>query len=585
MPEGQRQKKLGEILVEKKIITQAQLREALEEQKFTKRFLGETLVARKAVTEEQIAKVLSEQLGLAYVDLNEINIEEKAVHLIPEEVSSKYTAMPLFVVHDTLTVAMANPLDVTAIDELQSLSGLRIRPVFACLSAIRDAIDKYYHFVEKEAPAPLEPGAPPQPETGLPLMEPLEAPPPQDVDQVASLKEAASLSPVVNMVNNIIAKATEMSASDIHLEPQRNSLSCRYRIDGVLHAASDIPLNYQAAVISRIKIMANLDIAEKRLPQDGRIRMSVAERDIDLRISTFPTLHGENLVIRILDRSTGILQLKQLGFSESVLKQFSELIMRPYGIVLVTGPTGSGKTTTLYAALSEINTVEKNIITLEDPVEYELRNIRQSQVNVKAGLTFATGLRAIVRQDPDIIMVGEIRDKETADIAIHAALTGHLVFSTLHTNDAPSAATRLIDMGVEPFLISSSVIGILAQRLVRILCPHCKEAYTPSKELLSQLGLDKPNEPNKPKKPNKPFYRPKGCKKCKQRGYTGRSGIYELLIPNERIKELIAQKSSAAVLRNEAVKSGMKTLRDAGLEKIVQGSSSVAEVLRVTEEI
>jgi type IV pilus assembly protein PilB len=599
MPEEQHQKRLGEILIKKGIITEAQLNEVLEEQKFTKRFLAETLVARKLVSEEQIAKILSEQLGLAYVDLSGINIERKAVDLIPEEIAVKYTAMPLFVLHDTLTVAMANPLNVNAVDELQSLSGLRVQPVFACVSAIRNAIDKYYHFKE-EARVSREPGAQLSPEAGPPLPEPLaegevafmdkQARPPQDseftMEQVASLKEAASLSPVVETVNNIITRAVEMSASDIHLEPQRNILNCRYRIDGVLHMMSNIPSNYQAAVISRVKIMASMDIAEKRLPQDGRIRMSTAGRDVDLRISTFPTVHGENLVIRILDRSRGILELEQLGFSKDVVKQFSELIKRPYGIILVTGPTGSGKTTTLYAALNAINNVEKNIITLEDPVEYELTNIRQSQVNVKAGLTFATGLRSIVRQDPDIIMVGEIRDKETADISIHAALTGHLVFSTLHTNDAPSAATRLIDMGVEPFLISSSVIGILAQRLVRILCPYCKKEYTPSKELVLQLGLDSERKNAKTQKRKNVFYKETGCKRCKQRGYIGRTGIYELLIPNERIKELIAQKASAAVLRDEAVKSsGMKTLREAGIEKVVQGVSSVAEVLRVTEEV
>jgi type II secretory ATPase GspE/PulE/Tfp pilus assembly ATPase PilB-like protein len=338
-----------------------------------------------------------------------------------------------------------------------------------------------------------------------------------------------------------------------------------------------IPLEDQAAVISRIKIMANMDIAEKRLPQDGRVRLNAAGRDVDLRLSTFPTIHGENVVIRILDRSGGLLKLGQLGFSSHTAEAFAQLIRRPHGIILVTGPTGSGKTTTLYAALSEINTKDKNIITLEDPVEYELANVRQSQVNPKAGLTFAAGLRSIVRQDPNVIMIGEIRDKETADIAIHAALTGHLVFSTLHTNDAPSAVTRLIDMGVEPFLAASSIIGILAQRLMRTLCSHCKKEYTPSKELLASFagaGL----------KPAPAFYKETGCAKCKQRGFTGRTGIYELLIPNDRIRDLITRKASSSVLREEAVKTGMGTLRESGLEKVRAGVTSVSELLRVTEE-
>lgn len=616
------QKRLGELLVDRGAITQAQLEEALEEQKFTKRFLGETLVSRGLVSEAEIAKALGEQLGLAFLDIKEVTIEEKAIELLPEELSIKYTAVPLFIVLDTLTVAMANPLDVTAIDEMQSRAGMRVRPVFGCLSDIRNAIDKYY--VRKEAPEPPKDEAADQGETGAPAEPPMKAPadqieqntigpsvvPPMDenmggseaipmdetmkmprdaeksTDQVASLKQAASMSPVIDTVNRLMSKAAEMSASDIHLEPQKNKLSCRYRIDGVLHAVQSIPSDQQAAVISRIKIMANMDIAEKRLPQDGRIKMNIGENDIDLRISTFPTLYGENVVIRILDRSGGILKMQQLGFSEDVLEKFLDLIKRPYGIILVTGPTGSGKTTTLYAALNDINAVEKNVITLEDPIEYELQNVRQSQVNVKAGLSFSTGLRAIVRQDPDIIMVGEIRDKETADIAIHAALTGHLVFSTLHTNDAPSAANRLIDMGVEPFLVSSSVIGILAQRLVRILCPACKEEYAPTPEIIKSLGITDDELQAAERKGKKIiFYKPKGCRKCKQRGYLHREGIYELMLPNDKIKMLIAQKSSATIIRDEAIRAGMKVLRTAGIEKVVKGISSISEVLRVTEEI
>ncbi|UCD14983.1 MAG: Flp pilus assembly complex ATPase component TadA, partial [Candidatus Omnitrophota bacterium] len=391
------QHRLGKILVEQGIISQQELDEALKEQKATGYFIGEILVSRGVAREEDVIRSLSQQLGFAYVNLADINVEQKAIELISEEVCLKHRAIPLFIVHDTLTIAMIDPLDVSAVDALQSISGLRVRPVFACLSQILSNIKKYYRPQESPSLAKEEEKVSPPEVSGAEL-------PTVRGEEVSSLEEAASLAPVVEKVNNIITKAVESNVSDIHIEPQRADLNCRYRIDGVLYPAPLIPFQYRDAVVSRIKIMANMDIAEKRLPQDGRLRMFIANRDVDLRVSTFPTIHGENVVIRILDRSVGILHLKQLGFSKDVLGLFSDLIHRPYGIMLVTGPTGSGKTTTLYAALSEINAVGKNIITLEDPVEYEIPNVRQSQVNVKAGLTFATGLRSIVRQDPDIIM-------------------------------------------------------------------------------------------------------------------------------------------------------------------------------------
>lgn len=583
MAEKNDQRKLGQILVEQGIITQKQLDGVIEEQRVTGRFLGEILVSRGIVSEERVVQCLSEQLGFAFVDLANIVVEPKAVEIVPEELCQKYVMMPLFIAQNTLTLAMANPLDVKAVDEVQTVSNYRVKPVFACPTAIRNAIEKYYHHEVQEA---AEMG---QISFGYTEGQPqLKGENHIPEEQVASLRQAASLAPVINMVNNIITRAVEMGASDIHLEPERKSFNCRYRIHGVLYAISQIPHEEQAAVISRIKIMANMDIAEKRLPQDGRLHIFVAGRDVDFRVSTFPSIYGENLVIRILDRSRGILKLEQLGFTEDILKAFSELIQKPYGMFLVTGPTGSGKTTTLYAALSQLNSLEKNIITLEDPVEYEIAHIRQSQVNVKAGLTFATGLRSIVRQDPDIIMIGEIRDKETADIAIHAALTGHLVFSTLHTNDAPSAATRLIDMGVEPFLVASSVIGILAQRLVRTLCPSCKKSYAPSKELIKELKLDKSigaeQLDNFYRGKKAVFYKESACHKCKQRGFIGRTGIFELLMPNEHIKDLISHKASSTSLREEAVKAGMQTLRGTGFKKVVSGLTSVSELLRVTEE-
>ncbi|MBL7069454.1 MAG: Flp pilus assembly complex ATPase component TadA [Candidatus Omnitrophica bacterium] len=587
MPERQDQRRLGQILVERGVISQAQLEAALKEQKLSDRFIGEILVARGVASEDVIAMTLSEQLGFAYVDLSTIIIESKAIELIPVDLCIKHKVIPLFLTHNILTIAMANTLDINAVDKLQAVSKLRVRPVFAGVMAIRTAIEKEYRGGQLKGEA--EPSAtlfsPLEEKEEQALQGPGEAGADKlnaEAVDITSLKEVASLAPVIDMVNNIITKAVEMGASDIHLEPKREKLDCRYRIDGVLYSVSEIPLAQLPVVISRIKIMANMDIAEKRLPQDGRIRIFVTNRDVDLRISTFPTIHGENVVIRILDRSAGMLRLKQLGFSDEPLKQFTNLIHRPYGIILVTGPTGSGKTTTLYAALNEINSVEKNMITLEDPVEYEIPNVRQSQINIKAGLTFASGLRSIVRQDPDIIMIGEIRDKETADIAIHAALTGHLVFSTLHTNDAPSAATRLIDMGVEPFLVSSSIICILAQRLMRTLCNSCKEGYNPSRELLSSLrGVPRSGAT----KQSQTFYRETGCKRCKNRGYAGRTGIFELMVINDDLREHITRKSSAVTIRQAAVKGGMQTLRDAGLEKVISGITSVAEVLRVTEEV
>ncbi|MFH1362690.1 MAG: ATPase, T2SS/T4P/T4SS family [Candidatus Omnitrophota bacterium] len=576
MPEEIHQQRLGDLLITRGIITQTQLDKALQEQKISGRFIGEVLVSQGAASEEQIAQSLSEQLGLAFVDLFTITIEPAVIELIAEELCVKHTAMPLFAVQNTLTLAMANPLDINAIDEFQAAGNCRVRPVFACPTAIRNAIDKHYHRTDQEEANKL--AAPFTPDKAEPAGQ---APAKANGEQIASLRQAASLAPVVDMVNSIVTRAVEMGASDIHLEPETDSFNCRYRIDGIMYPTSQIPSEDQAAVISRIKIMASLDISEKRLPQDGRIRMFAAGREIDLRVSTFPSIHGENVVIRILDRSGGVLKLEQLGFYPKMLADFSKLISRPYGIILVTGPTGSGKTTTLYAALTEINTREKNIITLEDPVEYEIEHIHQCQVNVKSGLTFATGLRSIVRQDPDIIMIGEIRDKETADIAIHSALTGHLVFSTLHTNNAPSAAARLIDMGVEPYLIASSLLGVLAQRLVRTLCDQCKKEYVPSKELLTQLGLSPASVTNE----KLLFYKEVGCRKCKQRGYSGRKGIYELLIPDDALRELITGKSSATVLKDAAMQRGMKSLRDSGLEKISAGITSVSEILRVTEEM
>ena len=392
---------------------------------------------------------------------------------------------------------------------------------------------------------------------------------------VENLASAAEKAPVIKLVDTILAQAVENRASDIHFEPEEQSCHLRYRVDGILYDVPSPPKNLEAAIISRFKIMAGLDIAERRLPQDGRFKMTSGNKEVDFRISTFPTIYGENVVIRVLDKGAITLTMEQLGFSKETLTRFKTLLARPNGIILVTGPTGCGKTTTLYAALRTVDAIQSNVITLEDPVEYRIPRIRQSQIDVKAGLTFANGLRSIVRQDPDVIMIGEIRDLETAEIAIHAALTGHLVFSTLHTNDAPGAMTRLMDMGVEPFLVASSVIGVIAQRLVRTLCP-CKERYEPTPEVLKRLGLKE-----MPKQSL--ISRVKGCDDCKRTGYRGRTGIYELLQTTETIRDMTIHKVTAAELRDQAVRDGMVALKEAGIVRVLEGVTTFEEVFRVAE--
>ncbi|MFH0935275.1 MAG: ATPase, T2SS/T4P/T4SS family [Candidatus Omnitrophota bacterium] len=550
-------KRLGELLVTKKIITSEQLDSTLVEQQKTGEFIGQILVRKGYAAEKEVAQSLGEQLGLAYVDLKNYNLEPGITKNLPEEAAKKYLSLPLFKSASTVTMAMANPLDVNAIDELGKIMKLRIKPVFAAATLIKELLEKEYHPVDIFAAT-----------QDFALAG-------RDFSGEDSAK-IASLAPVINIVDNLIAKAVEQNASDIHLEPEGKHFYCRYRIDGILHDIPQLPKMYEAGIISRIKILANMDIAERRLPQDGRLQTAVANKSIDLRISTFPTMHGENVVLRILDKSRSLIHMEELGMVSGTLKLFKEVIHKPHGIILVTGPTGSGKTTTLYAVLTEINSIEKNIVTMEDPIEYEIERVRQSQVNVKAGITFAAGLRSIVRQDPDIIMIGEIRDHETAEIAIHAALTGHLVFSTLHTNDAASAVARLIDMGIEPFLVSSSLICVVAQRLVRVLCPHCKEAYQPDKEALEQLKI--------PVDTKAQFYREKGCNKCRNTGYSGRLGIFEMFVPDEPIRTLIDKKAAASEIKEAAIRKGMETLREDGVKKVTQGITSLSELLRVTQQ-
>lgn len=546
------------------LLTGEQLAKAKQESQKTGLLLEKAIIKLGFLTEEDVGGIIAEDIGVPFMDIKNYIVDPEVIKLVPEALAKKYNAIPLFKIQDTLTIAMINPSDIIAIDEirLKSKAGV-VEPVLATKSAIEQAIDQYYG-----TKGSLEDLIGQIDKTKFGKI-------PEEIGAKA-LQAIAQEAPIVKLVNLVIMQAVKDKASDIHIEPEEDTLRVRYRIDGALHEVSSPPKHLSSAIISRIKILAHMDIAEKRKPQDGKIQLKVENKDIDLRVSTFPTIHGENVVLRVLDKSSILLGMGDLGFQEEDLKNFEKLIKRPYGIILVTGPTGSGKTTTLYAALSTINSVDKNIITIEDPVEYQLPMIRQTQVNPKAGLTFANGLRSILRQDPNVIMVGEIRDKETAEIAIQAALTGHLVFSTLHTNDACGALTRLIDMGIEPFLVASSLIGVVAQRLVRVICKQCKEEYHTTADMLKTLGI---KETEKVK-----LYRGKGCRDCKETGYRGRTAIFELLVINEKIREFVSEKASSAAIKQEAVKIGMKTLRDNGLNKAEAGITTVEEVLRATQE-
>lgn len=549
-------KKIGEILVENGLITATQLAEALAEQRASGGRLGEIIVKKGWVSREEIDKSLTQQRGISTFNLSGYIIEPEVVRLIPEDFARKYKLMPVFVIENTLTIAMSDPSNVFIIDEIQRLTKLNVEPVSAEELDIRKTQDQYYG------------------PTGS-LQDIIGS---IDKTKLAEGEQLGDEAPVIKIVNYLIIQAVQTKASDIHIEPEEKLLNVRYRIDGMLHRQSTLPRDLAAAVTSRFKIMAGLDIAEKRLPQDGRIMMKVGSKDIDFRVSTCPTIHGENIVLRILDKTGLVLGLESLGFPQNTLGLFKELISSPYGIILVTGPTGSGKTTTLYSSLQLLNKEDVNIMTVEDPVEYQFPGMRQVHVNVLAGLTFASALRSFLRQDPDIVMVGEIRDLETAEIAVQAALTGHMVFSTLHTNDSPSAFTRLMNMGVEPFLISSSLLGVLAQRLLRRVCEKCKELYSPSESLLKDMGL----EDNI--KGNLKFAKGKGCKVCNQSGYKGRIGIYELLKVTPEIQDAVLRKVSADEIRNLAVSQGMVTLRKAALEKMLLGATTPEEVMRVTLE-
>jgi general secretion pathway protein E len=491
--------------------------------------------------------------------------------VVIDNLSMKYMKqsrfVPLELVDNTLKIAMADPDDFNTIDSLKLAYGMEIEAYEGVGEDIFETIERLYGAGSQSLETIIE-------EAGKDIYE-IDITGSEDVDH---LRDLASEAPIIRLVNRLIVNAWGIRASDIHFEPFENEFVVRYRIDGVLHEVDSPPHRLHAAIISRVKIMAKLDIAERRLPQDGRIKLKITDKEIDFRVSTVPTVFGESLVMRILDRDNLVLDLEKLGFPEKILKKYNELITQPYGMILVTGPTGSGKTSTLYTTLAKINSPEVKIVTLEDPVEYQLHGINQIQVNPKIGLKFAGGLRAIVRQDPDIILVGEIRDKETADISIQSALTGHLLFSTLHTNDSCGAITRLLDMGVENFLLSSTLLGVLAQRLVRVICPFCKEQTVPEERLIKSMGIDKQEASRIT------FYHGKGCEECRHTGFRGRIAIFEFLQIDEEIRKEIINRSSTETIKKSALKNGLFTLRQDGWEKVKVGKTTISEVLRVTLE-
>jgi type IV pilus assembly protein PilB len=503
-------------------------------------------------------------------------IDEKVVKMIPEEMARRHTLLPLFTIGETLTVETANPLNIRALDEVRNKVRTDVEIAIGTEAKIKKAIDQHYGATDAIVENTLQQFL--KGNVAGPTSGPADYRKTHDLVVKELQPGMVDEAPAARMFDLIMIQAIRDRASDIHLEPDERGLRVRFRIDGFLYESLALPKQIHPSLTSRIKILAEMDIAETRLPQDGNFNVKMERRGFEIRVSTFPTIYGENVVLRILDQTSPLFKLEDLGFSKEMLDLCKQLIQRPNGIILVTGPTGSGKTTTLYAFLNLINSKEKNIITIEDPVEYRLALIRQTQINPKAGVTFATGLRSILRQDPDVIMIGEIRDRETSEIAHQSALTGHLVLSTLHTNDAPEAITRLMDIGVEPYLISSSLIGVLAQRLVRTICSDCKTPYQADPNLLSELN----DEVSKSKEPLT-LYRGKGCKNCKQSGYRGRTGIFELLPINERIKQLISEKASTQLIREAAKKMvGMASLREDGLRKVLKGITTLEEVDRVT---
>ena len=553
--------RLGDILKEMGLVTEAQIEQAMGRQKETRKRLGQILVEDGVVNELDLSKALATKFGVPFLDLTSTRIDAAAGNMIPEKVARKYGAVPVrFLDDNSLLVAMVDPANIFALDDLKILTGYDVQAAIASEEDVFGAISRMHRVAESVSENAEEKAARLDEEA-----------------DVTDIREATEEAPIVKLVNSVIAQSVDDGASDIHFEPQAKELVVRFRIDGVLHEIMSVPRRMQNGVISRLKIMSELDIAERRVPQDGRMGLVVGGKPIDMRVATLPTVYGEKIVMRLLDKSNVMINLTELGFAEKALKRFQRSFLKPYGAILVTGPTGSGKSTTLYAALNILNSPEKNLITVEDPVEYRLTGINQVQVNVKAGLTFAAGLRSILRCDPDIVMIGEIRDKETAQIAIESALTGHLVLSTLHTNDAPGALSRLTEMGIEPFLTSSAVDCVLAQRLARRLCKECKEPFKPTKEMLRKNDFP----PETLDRDDVTLYRAKGCSRCNGTGYKGRLGLYEVMIVSEAIRRLTVERKSSDEISRVAQAEGMKMLREDGIDKVLLGMTSVEEIARV----
>ena len=560
-------KQLGQILIELGLITPEQLDTALEEHQKTPKALGRVLIDLGMIREADLVRALAEQVGLEFVDLTDTQIDPASTALLPEALARRYRALPIGDRDGKLLVAMSDPANVYALDDIRTITGRDVQPVVATSADVEAAIAKFAGLdshVEQLA------------------AEAAEGSEGEEHDLEAALEDA----PIVKLVNAIMSQAVAERASDVHIEPGERDVRIRFRVDGVLHEPMrPQPKNLQGGLISRLKVMADLNIAEKRVPQDGRISMKVGTRQLDLRVATLPTVHGEKVVIRVLDKSNALLALEQLGFMEDSYVRFETAFRKPYGAILVTGPTGSGKSTTMYSTLNILNEESKNIITVEDPVEYRMAGVNQIQVNPKAGLTFASALRSILRADPDIVLIGEIRDKETATIAIEAALTGHLVLSSLHTNDAPSAISRLVEMDVETFLVASAIDAVVAQRLARILCEKCKQPYRPEHAELRLAGFPEDSWAEIGEVHRAPDLRiaKNDCKACSGTGYRGRIGLYEVMLRSEEIERLTVERASADAIRNVAIQQGMQTLREDGLAKVRAGVTSIEEVARVVK--
>jgi general secretion pathway protein E len=563
-------KLIGQVFLERGLIDEEELRTALNLQAESREKLGKLLVDLGYVSERDCLAIVSEHLNIPALFPSDYPPVPVLDNVLTFRFMKQCKFVPVALENNVLTLAMTDPLDSATLDSIRQATGYQLKPLLGAESEIMDMLEKFYGSAASTLGRIIE-GIDEGDIEGLS----------DEIEDIEQLKDLASEAPVIRLVNLLISKAIEDRASDIHIEPFEKDLKVRYRIDGILHDVESPPKKLKAALISRVKIMSKLNIAERRLPQDGRIKLKVLGKDIDLRVSTLPTLYGESVVMRILDKSNSSLyDIRSLGFPEDSLREFEALIHRPHGIFLVTGPTGSGKTTTLYSALSAINLPDKKIITIEDPIEYQIDGVNQIHVNPQIGLTFAAGLRHIVRQDPDVIMVGEIRDLETAEIAIRAALTGHLVFSTLHTNDAPSAITRLVDMGAQDYLIASSLLGVLAQRLVRVICPACRTEVFPVPEMLDEIGYRRGDRKDGPDH----FFEGRGCEKCSHTGFVGRLGIYEMMIMNDDIRKLTVGKADSNQIMKKAAENGMRSLRDDGWLKVRQGTTTIAEVLRVTQE-